>query len=109
MHYVAFQPKWKGRYTLYFGNAAARRPRYDIMHYIGRLRAEGLAQAELGQARMNPAFKRKVKLIPWSEQYKWVIWIALLAVAAVLGLLVYRQIKEAPQPAGQSPPDEGRG
>ena len=99
LYHVAFQPKCEGPYALYFGDSRARPPRYDIVHYIGRLRDEGTAGAALGQVTANPDFRREEARVPWGERHKWVIWIALLAALAVLGLLVYRQAKTAPQSA----------
>ncbi len=94
--YLAFQPKWDGVYTLYFGNTSAGRPRYDIVHYVDRLRSEGVARATLGAAMPNPAYRPDERPVPWSERYSGIIWLALLAALGVLGLLVYRQVKAAP-------------
>ncbi len=96
VYYLAFQPKWEGDYTLYVGNASARLPRYDIVHYIDRLRGEGVFPAEQGEVGPNPTFAPPSERLPWGERYKGIIWIVLLGVLAVLGLLVYRQIKSAP-------------
>jgi hypothetical protein len=93
--YLAFEPRWKAPYTLYFGNADARRPHYDIEHYVDRLRSEGVTVAALGQAMANPTFGEGGKRAPWSERYGWAIWIALLGGVGVLALLVYRQAKAA--------------
>jgi len=96
-HYVAFQPQGEGPWWVYAGNPAAAVPQYDIVHYIGRLRSEGVTAAALGPAAQNPAFGPKKVEIPWSERYKWLIWVALLVVAAALGALIYRQVKAVPK------------
>ena len=99
VHYLAFPPDGAAGYALYFGNPSARRPSYDVVHYIGRLRQEGVTGAELGAAEPNPAYGPRDRPAPWSEQHKWLIWIALLGALAALGFLVYRQIKTAPSEA----------
>jgi len=97
--YLAFQAKWPGAYKLYAGNQAATQPAFDIVHYIQRLRGEGVTTAQLGALAPNPAYRVAQQAVPWSERHKGLIWAALLAALAVLGLLVYRQIK-APPSAG---------
>ena len=89
---VAFFPKTDGPFKLYFGNAAATRPKYDLSHFLDRLENEGVYRANLGSI----SFKEPPpKEIPFSERYKWLIWVALLAVLLVLGLLVLGQVKSA--------------
>lgn len=93
--FVDFHAKFSGRYVLYFGNPQAAQPRYDIVHYIDRLRTEGVDSATLGRALANPAFGQAEQTVPWSERHKALLWAALLAVMIVLGLLVYRQSRSA--------------
>lgn len=93
VHRVVFQPKDEGNHFLYFGHPGTGRPSYDLKHYVGRLRAEGVAEAALSESMPNPFYTVKEKMPPWSEKFKWLIWLALLAVFALLGSMVYRQIK----------------
>jgi hypothetical protein len=97
---LEFQPKGNASYELYTGNPKAAVPAYDLGHYVGRLRKEGVAQASLGDLIPNPAHKAAERKIPWSERYRWLLWIALLGILAVLALLVYR--------VAASPPPESR-
>jgi hypothetical protein len=94
--YLGFPPRAAGRFALYFGNPEAVPPAYDIVHYIGRLRQEGVVPAALGTP--VALVEAPVERIPWTERHKWIIWIALLAALAVLGGLLYRQLKAAPRP-----------
>lgn len=95
-HYLAFQPTSDGPYTLYLGNDAAAKPQYDLAHFIGRLRAEGVTKIDIGPVRPNPAFAEKEKVVPWSERHKGLLWVVLIAVLLVLGVLVVRRIRQAP-------------
>jgi len=96
--YLGFRPEAIGAYKLYLGNSAAVRPQYDLENYAARLRTEGLTTAALGPVVANPQFAVAVTTIPWSERYAWLLWVALLAVGAVLGILVLRQARSARQP-----------
>jgi len=77
-------------YTLYFGNAKARKSQYDVERFIDRLRKDGVVQATLGLPVPNPQYSAPVTELPWSERHEGILWVALLAMLAVLGLLVYR-------------------
>jgi hypothetical protein len=96
VYYVAFQAKGKAC-SLFFGNPRAQRPSYDIVNYSERLRKEGCVAISLGKVVPNPAYAQAEKVIPWSERHKSIIWVALLGVAVVLLLLVYRMAKSAPR------------
>jgi hypothetical protein len=93
VHRVAFRPKGGGEYSLYLGDPNARAPGYDFVHYAGKLRAEGFTEAVLGPVEPSPEYGVTEQEVPWSERHKWLLWAALLAAAAVLGLLIYRQMK----------------
>ena len=92
VNYVEFAPKVPDGYTVYVGNPEARRPSYDIGHYIGRLRDQGVSRVALGKLVPNPLHKAAERPVPWSERHRGIIWIALLAMVAVLGILIYRVI-----------------
>ncbi len=96
VHRVAFPPRGQGPYALYVGNPDARRADYDIAHYVDRLRREGVHPATLAAVTANPVFGKEREL-PWSEQYRWLIWVVLLAVVGVLAWLVIRQARALPQ------------
>jgi len=99
VHLVAFQPQAGKRCRLYFGNPRAARPSYDLSHYVGRLRSEGVAQATLGEAgEPSPRPRPRREQAP-SPLHKLLIWVLLLVALAVLAVLVYRQAKAARPPA----------
>lgn len=90
VRHVEFQPRGSSQYEVYVGNPKASRPTYDLGHYVGRLRQEGLVRARLGDVIPNPTYRPAEREIPWSERYKWPLWITLLGMLAVLAFLVYR-------------------
>ena len=98
-YYLDFQARPGKTYALYFGNPRAPSPTYDFAQYAGRLRKDGVTKASLEAAVQNPA-KRAGRVPPWSERHKGLIWAALVLVIIVLGLLIMRQLKTAPQPPG---------
>ena len=79
---------------LYAGNPEARAPQYDLGHHVARLRQEGVAAATLGALVANP-LAGPPKAAPWSERHRWILWAALLAAAAVMALLIWRQARAA--------------
>jgi hypothetical protein len=95
-YYVDFQPKAAGTYSLYFGNAEADAPQYDLSHFIPRLRAEGVTPAVLAPPTPNPAFAAPQKVVPWSERNRGLLWIALIVVALALAGLVFKQARRTP-------------
>lgn len=99
---VQWPAKADGRYTLYLGRADAETPSYDLPHFIDRLRKDGIARAKLAPAEPNPTY-RTADEGPgdWSERYRALIWVALLAALAVLAWLAVSQIKRL----GPPPPD----
>ena len=99
VHHLAFKPKANDACFLYLGNTEAVLPRYDLPHYAEALRKQGVVAAALGPVDPNPLYGPEEKPLSWSERYAGAIWVALLAAAAVLGLLVYRQMKAGPQPS----------
>ena len=101
VEYVAFPAKTGRTYTLYVRNPNAESPSYDLVRFVDRLRKEGVRPATLGSLAPNPGFKEISKELPWSERYKWLIWIALAAVALVLGSLIWKQLKSVPPAANE--------
>ena len=102
---LRFAGKNAAQYMLYCGNPKARRPEYDVGRYIGRLRREDVTYATLGAVIPNPAHQRVSRKVPWSEQHSVIIWVALLAMVAVLCFLIYR-IATSKKSLSNQPPEE---
>lgn len=95
---VWFAGKGIGRYTLYFGNPKASRPKYDVGRYINQLRKQEVGHAWLGDVMPNPAYVEMSKTVPWSERHAEIIWIVLIGMIGVLGLLIYRVAQSGRRP-----------
>ncbi len=92
---LEFPTARSGQYDMLTGYAKAIAPVYDVGHYIGKLRRQGVVEASLGKLVPNPLHKTTEQTLPWSEQHKGILWLALLAMAAALGFLVYRMAMTA--------------
>ncbi len=86
---IVFPPRRPGPYWLFFGNPEGEKPDYDLQRYVGRLRSEGVTGAETGD--VVPLRLEALEEIPFSELYRWVLWIALLGAVGLVGWMVWRQ------------------
>jgi hypothetical protein len=103
VQYVAFQPKRGEKYALFFGNPAARMPGYDLARFARRLREEGMTATGVSDVRENPGRDREERVVPWSEKHKWLLWVAIAGIGAVLALMVWRQAKLAGSAVEEAP------
>lgn len=108
-HFAAFRADAAGPFQVYFGNALAERPVYDLENYAERLRAEGVTAAALGPIGGNTRFAAATKVAPWSERHPAILWGGLIAVILVLVALIARQMKHLQAPGDAAPPAGGTG
>lgn len=104
IQYLRFAGDPKIRYALYFGNLKAPKPKYDVERYIAKLRRDGTNHAVLGSVIPNPTHKASTKTLPWSERHRKIIWVALVAMLAVLSFVVYRIAVSAKDDASKAQP-----
>ena len=97
VQHVVFLPKQHVGYSLYFGNATAQAPAYDVRHYIDRLPGKAGAQVRFIGVEKNPGYASTTKPVPWSERHQGLIWVALLVMGAVLALVVFRVARSVPK------------
>ena len=94
-------------YGLYYGNAEARSPSYDIGHVLPYLETDTLPEARLGERAANPRFAAELPSPePLSERLPWllpsVVALAAVVVAALL-VGVFRQARRfLPPPSDES-------
>ncbi|MFW5982490.1 MAG: DUF3999 family protein [Candidatus Brocadiia bacterium] len=93
--YVAFQPRESQPWWVYLGNDGATMPDYDLSHYADRLRSEGVTQASLSAP--DQWGVEEPDTPPWSEQYRWVLWVVLLMAITAVGWMVWRQAQAGAQ------------
>jgi hypothetical protein len=100
---VLFLARTGTSYALYYGNEAARAPSYDLARLLPYLDTESPAAATLGPHQANPGYAEPQP--PASEQYPWLITVAVAAAAVVVAAIlfgVFRQVRKAlppPDPA----------
>ena len=85
---VLFPASASASYTLYFGNPRARRPSYDLTHFLPRLEEVRITEATLGDAEENPALGAEGRAAPWSERHPSLLWGALLVTVGCLAALI---------------------
>ena len=89
-------------YKLYYGNAEAQRPSYDIERIFPYLVTEKLPEAKLSPQTTNPYFVEKEP--PVSERFPWlfptVVAVAAIAVALLL-IIIFRQARKVLPPPKQ--------
>ena len=86
-------------YALYYGNEAARAPSYDLARLLPYLDTESPAAATFGPQQANPQYAEPQP--PASEQYPWLITVAVVAAAVVVAAIlfgVFRQVRKALPP-----------
>jgi hypothetical protein len=80
-------------YKLYYGNADARRPTYDIERVFPYPVTEELPEAELGPQTVNPHFVEQKP--PVSERFPWLLPTVMAVAAVLLALLLFRIFRQA--------------
>ena len=87
------------QYELYYGNAEAHSPSYDIGRVLQFLATEALSQVVLGPQQDNPGFVAVVPppppTPPLTERLPWLLPASVAAAALVVGLLLYGVLRQA--------------
>lgn len=83
-------------YTLFYGDAALEAPRYDYAKLFTP--EKDAAQATLAAEQANPLYTARPDTRPFTERYPWLLWVALVAVVALLGTVALRTAKESAPP-----------
>jgi hypothetical protein len=89
-------------YRLYYGNAKAQRPSYDIERVFPYLVTEKLPEARLGPQVNSPHFEEAKP--PVSERYPWLFPTVIAVAAIIVALLlmrIFRQIRKVLPPPGE--------
>ncbi len=78
------------RYRLYFGNAKASAPQYDLARAV-----ENMDGRELPTVRLGAITQLEVALEaePLLERYTWAIWVVLVFAVAIMGWLILRNLR----------------
>ena len=90
---LCFEADSSGSYTLFYGDSALEAPRYD---YAQLFTAQANAtQAEAGPEALNPAYQPRPDDRPFTEKHPALLWVALGAVIALLGVIALRSAKRS--------------
>ena len=87
-----FEPKNAATLHLYYGDGKLESPSYDYAKFFKD--SEPAVAASLGAPEANAAFTGRPDDRPWSERHPAVLWIAMVAAVAGLGLLALRGLKK---------------
>jgi hypothetical protein len=80
-------------YKLYYGNAEAQRPTYDIERLFPYLVTEDLPEAELSAQTTNSYFVEEKP--PLSERFTWLLPTVVAVAAVLVALLLFRIFRQA--------------
>jgi Protein of unknown function (DUF3999) len=81
-------------YSLHYGDAALAAPRYDYARLFSP--QPNALQATVGQERLNPGWQPRPDERPFTERHPLLLWVALVAVIALLGAIALRTKKPTP-------------
>jgi len=82
---------------LFWGNPMARQPQYDLAGIIAKQQLDELPIAYLGHARTNTKFAGNHARLPFTERYKYLLYIVVILVIAGLVFLQYRVFRRVEQ------------
>ena len=98
---LCFEAAGNARYTLYYGDPALSAPRYDYATlFTGGTDA---VKAAAGPEQPNPAYEPRPDERAFTEKHPALLWVALLAVIALLGAIALRAGKRVTPDAAVMP------
>jgi Protein of unknown function (DUF3999) len=93
---LKFKPPAGGSYWLYYGNADAHTPSYDLREQMAREGPLPEATISAGPEEPNPAYREKpVPAKPWSEQHQGILYITLALAVVSMGVITVRFLRKA--------------
>jgi hypothetical protein len=93
---LCFDADGTGNYTLYYGDPVLEAPRYDYAMLFA-LQANA-SRVAAGPEQLNRAYQPRPDSRPFTEKHPALLWMALVAVIALLGFVAVRSAKPAAQP-----------
>lgn len=92
---LKFKPASGAAYALYYGNADARGPSYDLRDLLAREAPAPEAAISSGQEETNSAFREKPPPTkPWSEQHPGILYVTLAVAVLGMGTVTVRFLKK---------------
>ncbi|MBN2438890.1 MAG: DUF3999 family protein [Deltaproteobacteria bacterium] len=90
---LVFKQQADRKLYLFWGNPLAQQPRFDLDEIVAKQKLDELPMAYLGQARANSAFAGDKARLPFTERYKYLLYIVVILAIAILIFLQYRVIR----------------
>jgi hypothetical protein len=88
---LCFETAASGNYALYYGDPAIIAPRYDYATFFTP--QANAVRIAAGPERQNPAYQPRPDDRPFTEKHPALLWIALVALIALLGTVALRSAK----------------
>jgi hypothetical protein len=93
---VKFKPVGGASYWLYYGNAEAHVPTYDLRDVLAREAPSPEATITAGAEERNPSYREKPPPPkPWSEQHPEILYTALAVAVVGMGTVTVRFLRKA--------------
>ncbi len=92
---VKFKPAGAGSYWLYYGNAEAHAPRYDLRDLLEREAPIPETAIAAGVEERNPDYRENPGQKPWSEQHPEILYITLALAVLGMGTVTVRFLRKA--------------
>lgn len=90
---LVFKQQADRKLYLFWGNPLAQQPRFDLAGIIAKQKLDELPMAYLGPARANTKFAGSNARLPFTERYKYLLYVVVIIAIAILILLQYRVIR----------------
>ncbi|MEN6375866.1 MAG: DUF3999 family protein [Smithella sp.] len=91
---LIFKQQADRKMYLFWGNPLAQQPQYDLSEIIAKQNLDQLPIAHLGQAHTNSAFAGDKARLPFTERYKYLLYILVTIGIAGLVFLQYRVFRK---------------
>jgi hypothetical protein len=82
-----------GPIRVYYGNAKAAAPHYDLAARLGKDLSVTPVRLMLGEQRDNPTYSPEPR--PFSERFPWLVYVVLCSAAAVLAGILLSLVRES--------------
>lgn len=90
---LIFKQQADRKLYLFWGNPLAQQPRFDLAGIIVKQKLDELPMASLGPVRENTKFAGNDARLPFTERYKYLLYVVVILAIAILIFLQYRVIR----------------
>ncbi len=90
---LVFEATPGNAFDLYYGNAEAVRPSYDLRHFFEYLATDDLPLAQLGAQRLKPGLEEPTE--PFTERFPWLLPVVITLAAGFVAVLLVGVLRRA--------------